>query len=113
MPPTESRLSPRRHEPGDRHAPLATLDAFACNSRSDVLGFVLGLGLQREESAELLLNLRTVWSRLPEQGQNLIVIFARGSLTEASTAQPLIQLINGTNVSYLSCSCTGRRPVGG
>ena len=79
MPSTDSRLSLRRHESGHRHAPLATLDALGCKSRDDVLGFVLGLGLQWEESAELLLNLGAVWSRLPEQGKNLIVIFASAS----------------------------------
>jgi hypothetical protein len=81
-------MSPRRlrDPPGHGGASLGALDCLRCNRRCDGVGLVLGLGLEREEAAQLAFDLGTVGSGLVEQRADLVVVLAGGSRAEACAA---------------------------
>ena len=83
--------------PGHRGASLGPLDGLRRYRRSDVVGFVLGLRLERQEPAEIALDLGAVGASLTEQGEHLVVLFACGSLAEPSAADGVGRVDPGMN----------------
>ena len=76
----------RRHPAGHGGATLGSLDCLGGDGRCDVVGFVLGLGLEREKSTQLALDLGAVGAGLAKQDQHLVVVVAGGSLAEPGAA---------------------------
>src|SRR5690606_11495226 len=75
-----------RHPPCHGGAPLGTLDRFGGDGWGDVVGLVLGLRLERQEAAQLALDLGAIRASLTEESEDLVVVLAGGSLAEASAA---------------------------
>lgn len=67
-------------------APLSAFDCLCCDGRSDVVRFVLGLGLEGKQSSEVASDCGAVRSGLAEQPEYLVVVFACCSLGEPVTA---------------------------
>jgi hypothetical protein len=65
---------------------LGALDGLARNSGGDLVGVVFGLCLERQETAEFLLDRCAFWACLLEQRQNLIVIVGSCALAEPRAA---------------------------
>lgn len=91
MPPGASvageALPERRCDPTcDGHAALCSLDGLGSDGRGNVVGVVLGLRLQGEQSLELLCHGDTVRSCLAKQRDRLIVILPCSALTETGAA---------------------------
>ncbi len=74
------------HAAGHEDAALRPLDGLGSHRRGDIVGFVLGLGLQGEQPAQVGLDLGAVLAGLAQQYEQLIVTLAGGPLTETGTA---------------------------
>jgi hypothetical protein len=62
------------HTLGHGNAALSTLDCLRCDGWCDVVGLVLGLRPERQQTTQFSLDLGAVGAGLAEQGEDLVVV---------------------------------------